>query len=101
MPHKTHIYITFFLFIYLITGSSSVKLIGGVQVLPAGAIAPGGRAAVVKECVSSPEDQIDGGFTQKKEKIPDDKVCPPYAQIKKGHPYAQVSKSWVYIYISL
>ncbi|KAB7495251.1 hypothetical protein Anas_10264 [Armadillidium nasatum] len=73
-------------------GSSSFKLIGGVQVLPAGAIAPGGRAAVVKECVSSPEDQIDGEFTQKKEKIPDDKVCPPYAQIKKGHPYAQDSK---------
>lgn len=68
-------------------GGSSFKLIGGVQVLPAGAVAPGGRAAVVKEPVSSSE----GESTVKKEVAktrPKDEGA-LFTQVNKSYPFKQ------------
>ena len=64
-------------------------MIGGVQVLPSSAIAPGGRAAVVKDATPSTDseqglssrDDTDNGISS---------INHPYAKVKKEHPYAHV-----------
>ena len=60
-----------------------LKLIGGVQVLPAGAMAGGGRAAVIKECVP----KID----EKKGTKKDSKASSEFVT-KDQHQYSQVTK---------
>nr|XP_045601566.1 serine/arginine repetitive matrix protein 2-like isoform X2 [Procambarus clarkii] len=72
-------------------GSGIGKVIGGVQVLPAGAIGPDGRAAIIRDPThTSPTEpaappHVDGvvgsGIAT---------AAHPYAKVKKNHPYAHV-----------
>ncbi|XP_042239127.1 PHD finger protein rhinoceros-like isoform X2 [Homarus americanus] len=70
-------------------GSGIGKVIGGVQVLPAGAIGLDGRAAIIRDpTLTSPTDpsapsHIDGGAGS-------GTAAHPYAKVKKNHPYAHV-----------
>lgn len=70
------------------------KVIGGVQVLPAGAIGPDGRAAIIRDPAhTSPTDpsappHIDGTGVSAGSGI--GTAAHPYAKVKKNHPYAHV-----------
>ena len=72
----------------MITGN--VKLIGGVQVLPSSAIAPGGRAAVVKD--ATPSTDSEQGLSSREDNDNQNLtgINHPYAKVKKDHPYAHV-----------
>lgn len=62
-------------------GSGIGKVIGGVQVLPAGAIGPDGRAAIIRDqTLTSPTDASG----------PESTAAHSYAKVKKNHPYAHV-----------
>lgn len=71
--------------LHLIAGGSGIgKVIGGVQVLPAGAIGPDGRAAVIRDqTLTSPTDPSAPAH-------PDGTAAHSYAKVKKNHPYAHV-----------
>lgn len=71
-------------------GSGLGKVIGGVQVLPAGAIGPDGRAAIIRDpTLTSPTEptppapHLETGGVE-------GAAAHPYAKVKKNHPYAHV-----------
>ncbi|XP_076043309.1 uncharacterized protein LOC143026572 isoform X2 [Oratosquilla oratoria] len=68
------------------TSGSKVK--GGVQVLPTGALGPGGRAAILRE--TTPSSDSDQGDARTEGLIGHGGVAHPYAKVKKNHPYAHV-----------
>lgn len=71
--------------------SGIAKVIGGVQVLPSGAIGPGGRAAVLRDPnVTSPTDSSGPTTSDGPGVATSVAAAHPYAKVKKEHPYAHV-----------
>ncbi|KAK8735598.1 hypothetical protein OTU49_005452 [Cherax quadricarinatus] len=73
-------------------GSGIGKVIGGVQVLPAGAIGPDGRAAIIRDPAhTSPTDTSAAPpHTDSTAVSGIGTAAHPYAKVKKNHPYAHV-----------
>ncbi|XP_037780407.1 flocculation protein FLO11-like [Penaeus monodon] len=71
--------------------SGIAKVIGGVQVLPSGAIGPGGRAAILRDPnVTSPTDSSGPTTSDGPGVATSVAAAHPYAKVKKEHPYAHV-----------
>lgn len=71
-------------------GAGLGKVIGGVQVLPAGAIGPDGRAAIIRDPTLTSPTEPTPPAPHPEAVSGDGAAGHPYAKVKKNHPYAHV-----------